>query len=55
MTLTEQEVRAILTTLEKIEVRGFDNMNSIMALIQLFRSKEAEDGRVSTEQNGTAD
>ena len=55
MTLTKQEVRAILTTLGKIEVRGFDNMNSLMALIQLFRSKEAEDGRVSTEQNGTAD
>ena len=42
MTLTEQEVRAILTTLEKIEVRGFDNMNSLMALIQLFRSKQKE-------------
>ena len=43
MTLTEQEVRAILTTLEKIEVRGFDNMNSLMALIQLFRSKQKEE------------
>ena len=47
MTLTEQEVRAILTTLEKIEVRGFDNMNSLMALIQLFRSKQKEE-----EENG---
>ena len=43
MTLTKQEVRAILTTLEKIEVRGFDNMNSLMALIQLFRSKQKEE------------
>lgn len=56
MTITDKEVEAILNTLETIEVKGFENMNKVMALIQFFKSKETEDGRrVSTEQNGSAD
>lgn len=55
MTITDKEVEAILNTLETIEVKGFENMNKVMALIQFFKSKETEDGRrVSTEQNGSA-
>ena len=40
MTLTEKEVEAILNTLETIEVKGFDNMNKLMALIQFFKNKK---------------
>ena len=32
MTLTDKELNAILTTLEKIEVHGFDNMNALGGL-----------------------
>ena len=40
MTLTSKEVEAVLNTLETIEVKGFDNMNKVMALIQFFKNKE---------------
>ena len=40
MTLTEKEIEAILNTLESIEVKGFENMNKLMALIQFFNSKK---------------
>lgn len=43
MTLTSKEVEAILNTLETIEVKGFDNMNKVMALIQFFKSKEQKE------------
>ena len=43
MTLTDKEVEAILNTLEKIEVHGFENLDKLMALIQFFRKKEKED------------
>ena len=43
MTITKEEVKAILATLEKIEVHGFENMDKLMALIQFFRKKEKED------------
>ena len=47
MTLTEKEIDAILSTLEKIEVHGFENMDKVMALIQFFRKKKGEqDGNV---------
>lgn len=55
MTITDKELQAILNTLETVEVKGFENMNKLMALIQFFKSKEAEDGRISTEPNRTAD
>lgn len=38
--MTQQELQAVLNTLESIEVKGFDNMNKMMALIQFFKSKE---------------
>ena len=47
MTLTDKEVEAVLNTLETIEVKGFDNMNKLMALIQFFHdkmNKEEKDG-----------
>ena len=43
MTITKEEIEAILNTLEHIEVHGFDNMDKLMALIQFFRKKEKED------------
>lgn len=43
MTLTSKEVEAVLNTLETIEVKGFDNMNKVMALIQFFKSKEQKE------------
>lgn len=42
MTLTQKEIEAILNTLEAIEVKGFDNMNRLMALIQFFKEKIKE-------------
>lgn len=42
MTITDKELQAILNTLETIEVKGFDNMNKLMALIQFFKNKEKE-------------
>ena len=48
MTLTEKEVDAILSTLENIEVHGFNNMDKLMALIQFFKNKTKE----SEEDNG---
>ena len=33
MTITDKELKAILNTLETIEVKGFENMNKVMALI----------------------
>lgn len=42
MTLTQKEIEAILNTLEAIEVKGFDNMNRLMALIQFFKEKLKE-------------
>lgn len=48
MTITDKELQAILNTLETIEVKGFENMNKVMALIQFFKNKEKE----SEETNG---
>lgn len=48
--LTKQEIEAILNTLETIEVKGFDNMNKLMALIQFFKSKQSE--KAEGEENG---
>lgn len=42
MEITEKELNAILTTLERIEVRGFENMDKLMALIQFFKNKQKE-------------
>ena len=42
MTLTDKEVQAILITLEKIEVHGFENMNALMGIIQFFKNKQNE-------------
>lgn len=54
MTLTDKELNAILTTLEKIEVHGFDNMNALMGIIQFLKQKEKEEDAnrsdLSTEQ-----
>lgn len=47
MTITTKEVKAILNTLETIEVKGFDNMNKVMALIQFFKSKEQKESEVT--------
>lgn len=43
MTITDKELQAILNTLETIEVKGFDNMNKLMALIQFFKNKEQKE------------
>ena len=44
MTLTDKEIEAILNTLQSIEVKGFENMNKLMALIQFFsRKTESEE------------
>ena len=44
MTLTPKEIEAILNTLQSIEVKGFENMNKLMALIQFFsKPKESEE------------
>ena len=43
MTITDKELKAILNTLETIEVKGFDNMNKLMALIQFFKNKEQKE------------
>lgn len=40
--LTEKELIAILTTLERIEVHGFDNMNALMGVIQFLKQKQKE-------------
>lgn len=52
MTITKKEVEAILNTLESIEVKGFDNMNKMMALIQFFKSKEQPQEVESEGDNG---
>lgn len=49
MTITDKELQAILNTLETIEVKGFENMNKVMALIQFFKNKEQKE---SEEENG---
>lgn len=43
MTITDKELKAILNTLETIEVKGFENMNKVMALIQFFKNKEQKE------------
>lgn len=48
MTITEKELNAILTTLERIEVHGFDNMNALMGVIQFLKQKQKE----SEEEDG---
>lgn len=48
MILTEKEINAILSTLEQIEVHGFNNMDKLMALIQFFKNKQKE----SEEEDG---
>lgn len=50
MTLTDKEVQAILTSLEAIEVHGFDNMNRLMGIIGFIRQKQQE--QTKEEQNG---
>ena len=47
MTITDKELQAILNTLETIEVKGFENMNKVMALIQFFKSKEQKESEVT--------
>ena len=42
MTITDKEIEAILNTLESIEVKGFTNMDKLMALIQFFKKKQKE-------------
>lgn len=42
MRLTDKEINAILNTLESIEVKGFTNMDKLMALIQFFKNKQKE-------------
>ena len=42
MTLTDKEIEIVLNTLEGIEVRGFENMDRLMALIQFFKNKQKE-------------
>lgn len=42
MTITDKEIEAILNTLESIEVKGFTNMDKLMALIQFFKNKQKE-------------
>ena len=49
MTITDKELQAILNTLETIEVKGFENMNKVMALIQFFKNKEQKE---SEEKDG---
>ena len=49
MTLTDKEIEAILNTLQSIEVKGFDNMNKLLALINFFNSKKPKE---SEEDNG---
>lgn len=49
MTLTEKEVQAILTTLDRIEVHGFDNMNALMGVIGFLKEKQSKE---SEEDNG---
>ena len=48
MTLTDKEIEAVLNTLESIEVKGFANLDRVMALIQFFKNKQKE----SEEENG---
>ena len=43
MTITDKELQAILNTLETVEVKGFENMNKVMALIQFFKNKEQKE------------
>ena len=43
MTLTDKEIEAILNTLEAIEVKGFNNLDRLMALIQFFKNKQKEE------------
>lgn len=42
MTLTDKEVQAILTTLDQIEVHGFNNMNALMGVIGFLKEKQAK-------------
>lgn len=49
MTLTDKEIEAIISTLEHIEVRGFDNMNALMGVIGFLREKQSKE---SEEDNG---
>lgn len=42
MTLTEKEVEIILATLGRVEVRGFENMDALMGVIQFLRQKQKE-------------
>ena len=51
MTLTEKELQAILTTLERVEVHGFDNMNALMGVINFLKQKQNEPTE-SEEDNG---
>ena len=50
MELTEKEVQAILTSLEAVEVHGFENMNRLMGVIGFIRQKQQEQNK--EEQNG---
>lgn len=43
MILTDKEVEAILKTLDSIEVKGFDNMDKLMGLMQFFKNKQKEE------------
>ena len=37
--ITEEEVSAIISTLKKIKVRGFDSMDRLVGLVILFENK----------------
>ena len=47
MTITDKELQAILNTLETIEVKGFENMNKVMALIQFSKNKEQKESEAT--------
>lgn len=50
--MTQQELQAVLNTLESIEVKGFDNMNKVMALIQFFKNKAEQPEQETEVDNG---
>ena len=37
--MTREEIQAIINTLEKVEVRGYENLNYLLGVIQLLKQK----------------
>ena len=52
ITLTEKEIDAILNTLENISVKGFENLDKLMALITFFRERKENNGGLPTDTDG---